>query len=348
MAESLATGCALVVCVTTRLHHRILDAAGVRGWVLAVVVVVAVVSGVRALARAPFSLPRPLRGRPGRAGALGRWIGGEAKIFLVAMAVGTVVCLPLYALLRATSAWWLLAWLMFAAVTVAWQLATPLVMRAQAGPVAAAPAALSDRVHALAALAGVDVGGVLLAGKAGSRRCNAYVVGMGPTRRIVLEQAVAAWPPELVDQVVAHELGHWRLGHAARRLPLSLLCQLATLATAAAVLSFPPLLGWAGVAEVADPRSYPLLLVVGAVLALPARCLLAWVDRSQERAADRYALALLDEPGDFAAMLDRAADESGVPRQLPWWRLLTASHPPIDDRAAACHAVLADTVAKGA
>ncbi|HEX2117931.1 MAG TPA: M48 family metalloprotease, partial [Acidimicrobiales bacterium] len=173
-----------------------------------------------------------------------------------------------------------------------------------------------------------------VAGKPGSRRCNAYVVGLGPTRQVVLAQAVAAWPAELVDQVVAHELGHVRLRHTARRLPLTLLAQLGTLAAAAAVLSFQPLLDWAGVASPGDPRSYPLLLVVGVLVALPARCLLAWRDRAQERAADRFALTLLERPDHFAAMLDRVAEESGTPRRLPWWRRLTASHPPVDERAA--------------
>ncbi len=331
MAESLAIGCALVVCVTAQLAQRVLDALGIQAWGLALVVVVAVVTGVRALARAPFTFPRSPR-----PAALALWAGAETKIALAALFVGAVVSLPLYALLRATPAWWLIAWLGFAAVTVVWQLASPFFLRAQAGPLAPAPPELTERVQAIAVRTGVDLGGgVVVAGKPGSRRCNAYVVGLGPTRRLVLEQAIAAWPPELIDQVVAHELGHWRLGHAGRRLPLSILCQLATLAAAAAVLSYRPLLDWAGIAEIGDPASYPLLLVVGAVLALPARCLLAWRDRAQERAADAFALALLDRPDDFDAMLERAADDSGAPRHLPWWRLATASHPPIDERAAA-------------
>jgi STE24 endopeptidase len=323
MAGSIATGCALVVCVVARLPHRILDATGIRAWGLALVVVVIVVSGVRALARAPFTLSSSKAGE-------------EIKTFVACIAVGTLTTLPLYALIRATSNWWLLAWLLFAAVTVIWQIATPLALRAQVGPLTPAPAPLTDRVQAIAARAGVDVGGVTLAGKPGSNRCNAYVVGLGPTRRVVLEQAVALWPPDLVDQVVAHELGHWRLGHAARRLPLTLVCQLTALGAAAAVLSSTPLLSWAGIADVGDPASYPLLLVLGAALSFPARCLLAWRDRGQERAADRFALTLLDQPDEFAAMLQRAADESGAPRSLPWWLRLTASHPPIDERAAAC------------
>ncbi len=317
-----------------QLPHQVLDAAGVRPWGLALFTVVAVVSGVRALARTPFTLPRALREGPDRATAVRRWAKGELTVLVASIVVATVASAPLYALLRATPAWWLLAWLLFAAVTVIWQVVMPAVVKAQAGPLKPAPPPLAHRMKWLAERAGVDVGdGVVIAGKPGSRRGNAYVLGLGPTRRVVLEQAVTAWPPELVDQAVAHELGHWRLGHTARRIPLTLVAQLGTLALAAVVLSQQPLLDWAGVTSAGDPRSYPLILVLGAVMVLPARCLLAWRDRAQERAADHFALALLGRPDDFAAMLQRVADESGAPRALPWWRRLTASHPPVDERA---------------
>ncbi len=336
-AESLATGLALVVCLVAQLPHRILDATGIRAWVLALVVVISVVSGARAIARAPFTLRRSLRVNPNRTTALRRWAGEELKIVIVSIVAGAVLTFPLYLLLRATSAWWLPAWLLFATVTFLWQVAMPLAMRSRASGSAPTAPELMSRIQAVAEKAGVAVGDVIVTGKPGSRRGNAYVVGLGRTRRVVLERDLAAWPPALVDQVVAHELGHWRLGHGARRLPLTLLAELAALAAAAGALSYSPLLDAAGITAAGDPRSYPLLLVLGAFVALPVRCLLAWRDRAQERAADRFAIDVLGRPEVFHAMLQRAADESGAPRTLPWWRRLIASHPPIDERAAACH-----------
>ncbi|HEV2760186.1 MAG TPA: M48 family metalloprotease, partial [Acidimicrobiales bacterium] len=314
----------------------ILDSTGIGSWGFALLVAVSVVSGARALARAPFTLPRSLRAGPDTLRALRRWARDELNTVAVSIIAGTLVTLPLYALLRTTPVWWLPAWLMFATLTVAWQVALPVFMRLRANSSTSSPPSLAARVKTVGALAGLDVGDVIVTGKPGARCGNAYVVGLGRTRRVVLEHAVAAWPPELVDQVVAHELGHWRLGHAGRRLPLTLLAELAALAATAAALSFSPLLDAVGITAAGDPRSYPFLLVLGAVVALPVRCLLAWRDRAQERAADRFALDLLDRPEDFGAMLQRAADDSGVPRSLPWWRRLTASHPPIDERVTAC------------
>lgn len=324
-----------MLCVVARVPHRLLDVTGISGWVLGLAVVVATVTGARALARAPFAYARAGSARP--------WIGHELNAFLATAAFGYALTLPLYALLRATSAWWLYAALLFAAVTVVGQLVMPLAVRLQSGPVSDAPAPLAERVRALGTRAGVDVSTVSVAGRrAGTSNkparvgCNAYVVGLGPTRRIVLDGSIYEWPPELVDQVVSHEIGHWRLGHGARRLPLAVAAQVTTLALAAWVLSASWLLHWAGVTAAGDPRSLPLLLLLTPALALPARALLAWRDRSQERAADEFAISLLGAPEAFAAMLERAADEGGAARRLACWQRTVASHPPIDERVIAC------------
>ncbi|MDQ6725264.1 MAG: M48 family metalloprotease, partial [Actinomycetota bacterium] len=295
--------------------------------------VIAAVSGARALARAPFVVLGAVRRREGVA----RVAAEEARTLLATVVAGVALTVPLYALLRTTAAWWVLAWALFAMVTLAAQGVFPFMLRVVVGPVAPADRALSAQVGAVAGRAGVDVRrGVLVAGKPGSTRCNAYVVGLGRSRRVVLDRALAAWPAPMVDQVVAHEIGHWRLRHNLVRLPLTLAVELVTLGIAARLVAWAPLLHRAGVASAGDPASYPLLLLLTPLLVLPARIVLSWRDRAQEREADRFALALLGQPGHFSDMLDRAAGEAGAPRALPWWSRVIASHPPIDERAAAC------------
>lgn len=320
LAASLSGAGALMACVLARVPDRLLDAIGVRGWALELIVVVVAVTGVRALARAAFTSTTST--------------ASTASTALAAAIGGVAFTLPIYALLRLTPRWWLFAWALFALITVASQAAMPLVLRVQSGPLTRADAGLEARVRAVAASAGVDVaGGVHLAG---GQHANAYVAGLGRKRRVVLEEALARWPAPLVDQVVAHEFGHWRLGHTARRLPLALAAQFVTFAVAGGVLSWSWPLDLAGVATAGDPRSYPLLLLLTPLLVVPARLAVAAYDRAQERAADRFALTLLRDPADFAAMLERAAGEGGAPRRLSWWRRAVASHPPIDERALAC------------
>ncbi len=331
-AASIAAGVMVVICVLARFPDRLLHVTGLRSWAPALVGVIVLVNGARVLAQAPFTFTQ----RPASAA---RWAARQVATLSGAIVVAAVLTIPLYALIRASTLWWLWAWALFAAVTVAAQAAMPLVIRAQTGPSTPAPPLLSERVRAIGILAGVDVGrGVRVAGArtSGPPRYNAYVVGLGRTRQVVLEAGVMTWPSELIDQVVAHELGHWRLGHIRRRLPITIIAQLATFALAAQVLSVRPLLELGGVAAAGDPRSYPLLLALTTALALPARLLLARYDRAQERAADRFALEVLSAPDDFVSMLDRAAIDGGAPRHLPRWRRSVAGHPPIEERILAC------------
>ncbi len=309
---------------------------GLRGWGAALIGVMALVNGARMLAQAPFTYAHRQVSRRS-------WAIRQLTVLGSTIAVGAALTVPLYALIRSSSAWWLWAWTLFALVTIGGQLAMPVIVRVQSGPLRAAPAPLAARARMVADRAGVDLGGGVLVATAAKGsghqkgpRCNAYLVGFGRTRRVILEPGLAAWPPVLIDQVLAHEFGHSRLGHTARRLPVTIVGQLVTFAMAAAALSFSPLLAGAGVTAAGDPRSYPLLLALTAVVVLPARLMLAWFDRAQERAADRFALTVLAAPTEFAAMLDRAALAGGAARQLPWWRKVAATHPPIDERVLAC------------
>ena len=332
LGAPIAAGAMVVVCILARIPNRLMAVTGLVGWAPALVGVLALVNGARVVAQAPFTFA-------GRSGSVGRWAARQLATLAGAIVVGSSLTIPLYALLRASSAWWLWAWGLFAGVTVAGQAAMPFVVRLQSGPLVPAPAPVAGRVRSIAARAGVDLNSeVLVASKRRASRTargNAYVVGLGRGRRLVLESELLSWRPELLDQAVAHEIGHWRMGHVRRRLPLTIMAQLVTFALAAGVLWWRPLLSVAGVAHAGDPRSYPLLLLLTGVLVVPARLLLAANDRAQERAADEFALALLESPEAFAAMLEQAAD-SGAPRHLLGWRRLVASHPPIDERIASC------------
>lgn len=316
---------AVLLCVLARVPDRVLDAWPLRGWVIQLVVVIAVVNGARLLGRAPFSAWRAK-------GSRGGWIRGELRELALTTLVGSALTVPIYALLRTGEMWWLAAWLLFAAVTLAVQAAMPFVMPLVLGGTTPAPRPLAAQVGGVGAAAGVDVERVLVAAKPG-RRCNAYILGIGRARRVVLDGAVAEWPAPMVGQVVAHEMGHVRLGHVLRRLAMTVAAELMTFVLAGWAVAQPGLFHrWTGVAGAGDPRSYPLLLILTPLVVFPARAVMAWYDRRQERQADRFALDLLRAPDDFVTMLNRAAAESGAPRTLSWPRHIVASHPPIAER----------------
>jgi STE24 endopeptidase len=158
-------------------------------------------------------------------------------------------------------------------------------------------------------------------------KVNAYVSGLGSTRRVVLfDTLLDAADRGAVRVVVAHELGHRRERHVAK------LTLLAMAGAAGAVALLWAVLG----TRVADPRALPeaLLLLMALELAgLPAG---SWLSRRFERAADRCSLELTEDPAAFArahAELARRNLADLEPPELAY--VLLFSHPTPPERLAA-------------
>jgi STE24 endopeptidase len=186
---------------------------------------------------------------------------------------------------------------------------------------------LAGELRAVADRAGVPVRDVLVADA--SRRTtkvNAYVSGIGKTRRVVLFDTLLASADEAeLKLVVAHELGHRRERHVAKL----------TAAVTAAVAGWVVVL-WAILGErAAAPRELPLVLLVTLGLRTPALPLGAWLSRRYERVADRFSLELTDDLAAYErAHLGLARKNLGdlAPPRLVYWLLF--SHPTAPERLA--------------
>ena len=109
-------------------------------------------------------------------------------------------------------------------------------------------------------------------------KVNAYVSGIGRTRRVVVfDTLLEAADPGAVEVVVAHELGHRREGHVAK------LTVLAMAGAVVAVVIFWVVLG----TRMADPRTLPEALLVLLAFELAVLAPGAWLSRRFERTADR-------------------------------------------------------------
>lgn len=291
-----------------------------------------------------LAVPFAARGRVVRArfGLVTQGWGGWAVDRLRGLAVG----LPLtsgalfafYALAGATRLWWLWAALGAAAVTVVLSFLAPLVFEPlfnRFTPMAAGP--LRDALLDLAARDGVAVRDVLVADA--SRRTtalNAYVSGLGRTRRIVVyDTLLTTAEPGDVEQVVAHELGHVVHRDVARGTALGAVGAALGVCVLAAVASRRTLLDAAGVAHLADPRSAWLLAALasaGGALTGPFAHALS---RRIERRADLHALGLTAQPGRFAAMQRRLTVANvGDPAPPRLLYLLLSTHPAPAERIA--------------
>ena len=146
---------------------------------------------------------------------------------------------------------------------------------------------LASDLQALAERVGVPIREVLVADA--SRRTtkvNAYVSGLGRTRRLVLfDTLLERGKLRGLRLIVAHELGHRRYGHIVKA---------TALATAGAVLGV--LVIWAVLGtEVADPAVAPRVMLVVALLELAALPFEALLSRRWERQADRFSLEATDD-----------------------------------------------------
>jgi STE24 endopeptidase len=193
----------------------------------------------------------------------------------------------------------------------------------------------------MAAHDGVPVKDVLVADA--SRRTtalNAYVSGIGPTRRIVVfDTLLKDAPPSEVESVVAHELGHAKDGDVVT------FTLVGAMGTAAMVIGLYLLGFWtgllrlAGVESLRQPQAIGLLLAIAALAGLLATPLQAYVSRLIEARADAHALTLTHDPTTFEQMQKRLSLVNlAEPDPPAWEQNLFGSHPTTVERMAAARA----------
>src|SRR6266540_7162704 len=190
------------------------------------------------------------------------WAADRCKAAVVNVVLASVLLLGLVALARVLPGWWAApAAGGFALAALALSYLAPVVLEPLFNSYSQLQdAALAAELRALAERAGVPIGDVLVQDTSRrTRKANAYVSGLGRTRRVVvsdtlLEQA----PPAEVRLVVAHELGHRRKQHVLRGTVLAMAGAIAATVVLWALLG----------TRVADPHQIPLLLLLGLALSL--------------------------------------------------------------------------------
>ena len=184
---------------------------------------------------------------------------------------------------------------------------------------------LRSEVLALARRAGVDVGQVYEVDA--SRRttaANAYVAGLGHTKRVVLyDNLLEDFKPAEVQLVVAHELGHVHY----RDMPHGLL-YLAIIAP----------FGMLAVARLGErmaprdslgtPAAIPAVVLAISIM-MPALTMVSnQLSRDVEARADRYSMELTGEPDALIAFQRRVAVQNvSDPDPPAWVSFLLGTHP---------------------
>jgi STE24 endopeptidase len=267
--------------------------------------------------------------------SFGSWLADRAKGWLIGGALGLAMVELLYFGLRRLPDWWWLAggavYLLLTVVLA--NLAPVLIMPLFNKFTPIADEGLRARILRLAERAGTRVRGVYSMDF--SRRtsaANAFVTGIGNTRRIVLgDTLIDNYTPEEIEVVMAHELGHHVHGDIWRGLAFETVATLVGLFVAnlllhAGVEAF-------GYRSVSDVAAFPLLALILSLFGLVTMPLTNAYSRAREYAADDYALRLTGDAPSFITAMQRLGNQNLAEPEPPRWVvLLFYSHPPIPDR----------------
>jgi STE24 endopeptidase len=258
---------------------------------------------------------------------------------------GPLIALVLWIMGSTGGLWWLWAW----GVWVAFQILMLVLYPTVIAPLfntfqPLADDAVRQRVTALMQRCGFAAKGLFVMD--GSRRSahgNAYFTGLGAAKRVVFfDTLLARLQPAEVEAVLAHELGHYKLRHIAKRVAVMFGISLAGFA----------LLGWlAGrswfytglgvqpnIAAPNDALALLLFVMVVPVFGFFAAPLLALQSRRHEFEADAYACVQASGSDLAAALLKLHEDNASTLTPDPVYVRFYYSHPPATERLAALRA----------
>ncbi len=267
----------------------------------------------------------------GFGGWLYDWFVGRAPAWLAALALVPAA----YALVRRLPrAWPAVAGLLMSALIAVVVMASPLVLEPLSfrfEPLPEGP--LRVEIERLLERAGQPVDEIVVADA--SRRTtkqNAYVSGLGTTRRVVLyDTLVEQRPPAEVGVILAHELGHDAHADLARGVAAGGAAVIALCYLLAAVLRAASRRG--RLEGPADPRGAVLALALVIVLDVASQPVEMWLSRRAEAAADYAALELTQDPETYLASKQQLA-RANLSDPLPprWAYLMWSSHPAMAER----------------
>ena len=270
---------------------------------------------------------------------LGSWLWDEFKGLLVGLVMAAIVVELLYTLIRqAPQQWWVISWAVVLGLFV---------LLAQIAPVVLFPIfhkfeplddeELTRRLIILGQQAGTRVRGVYkwhLSEK--SKKANAALTGLGPTRRIILADTLLDnYSDDEIEAVLAHELGHQVHKHILKSILVQAVISLFGFWLANEVLRYA--VERSHMFEtLSDFANLPLMILVVTVLSLLLMPFLNAFSRFNERQADRYCFQSVASVIPFISSMNKLAEQN-LAEKTPsrWVEWFFHSHPAISKRIAA-------------
>jgi len=232
--------------------------------------------------------------------------------------------------------WWLWVWGFMALFTLFMMFISPYVIEPLFNKfVPVTEAGLKEEIRQMMEKAGLKVGAVMqMDASKRSGHSNAYFTGIGRVKRIVLyDTLLQQMSHKEIVAVLAHEIGHWRLGHIWKRLLLAEAAAFVCAWGAYHALNWAGLPGLLGFGEISLAARMVILGFVASLLMFPVSPLSAWLSRQQEYEADRFARDVTGDPEPLAtALIKLAAENLSNLHPHPFYAAFYYSHPPVVER----------------
>lgn len=278
----------------------------------------------------------------------GPWFWDWTKAQLLEIGLALLVVTLLFALIRSRPrSWWLFAWLgaiplsLFLGFITPWYV-DPLFNNFR--PLQEKHPQIVQSIGELSRRAGIPISPdrmFLMDASAKTNAINAYVTGLGASKRIVIwDTSIRKTKPEELLFIVGHEMGHYVLGHVVKGFAYFLALLFVALFFAHRLLQW-TISRWGsawGIRGQSDWAALGILLLLLNVMNFFGQPIGNAISRMQEHAADAYGLQLIQgffpnanevAAHSFQVLGEEDLDDPDPPKLIVLWLY---SHPPLNDR----------------
>ncbi|HZS46679.1 MAG TPA: M48 family metallopeptidase [Blastocatellia bacterium] len=276
------------------------------------------------------------------------WIWDWAKGEIIGLIILTLAIWVLFAIIRhSPRRWWFYFWLIVLPFMLLGIFATPVVIDPlfnKFTPLQDSNPGLVTDIEKLTNRAGLQIPRDHIFEMAASEKTqtiNAYVTGIGSTKRIVIwDTTIKQMTPPEVLFVVGHEMGHYVLGHIPKGILFTSVSLLLLLFIGYHIINW-ALAHWGGrweIREIGDWAALPLMMLILSVILFFAQPIFNTFSRYLEHQADIYGLevthGITPNSNQVAAQAFQILGETYLeePNPSPIIKVWLYNHPPIGER----------------
>ena len=264
------------------------------------------------------------------------WLWEKIKSFFIGLIIFILILgLLLWIMAITPKWWWLVAALVMAFVSVVFAILFPIVIAPifnKYTPIQNEK--LTKVLDKMFVRGGLKSSGIFKEDMSRqTKKENAFLAGLGKTRRIVLgDNLLENMTIHEIESIIAHEVGHYKYQHIWKNIGIGTLQQLLIFFVINLILkwAFPHFLS----STQGNLSLFPIFAILlggfsGFLFAPLKNCL----SRNFEKEADRYALANIKNNRAFMTALAGLANRNLSNAYPEWWmKALYYSHPPIGER----------------